>query len=120
MVRLSDSMRNAPALKDYKQMVYDRADAIYDADIDPSLSLEEREEMLDLNRQDADQYLKDNLNNNALLRELQRILAQRFFNGQNTKQTNSYIRQQYPVTDMEVELDDEFNHSSPTYGFGDL
>lgn len=113
MVKLSKSMRNAPALNYYKEMVQDRADAIYDTDIDPSLSLEEREEVLDSNRQDAEDYLKYNLSDDALLKELQRILAQKFFNGQKTKQQNPYIRQQYPVSDIEVEMNEMYN--DPNY-----
>lgn len=105
MVRLSDSMRNAPALRDYKQMINDETDRMTYAD--PGNAPDNYADRV----QAAEEFYRNKMNDDALLQELQNILAKKFFNQNNqmNPQQKSYIRQQYPVTDMEVELDEMYN-----------
>ena len=106
MVRLSESMRNAPALKNYKQWVNDETDRMTYAD--PGNVPDNYADRV----RAAEEFYNDKMSDDALLNVLQDILAQRFFNGQNTRQSNKYTRQQYPLTDEEVEMDEMYNDSN--------
>lgn len=105
MVKLSDSMRNAPALDDYKQWVNKETDRMTYAD--PGNAPDNYADRV----QAAEEFYNNKMNDDALIQELRNILAKKYFNQNNqiTQQPGPYIRQQYPVTDMEVELDEMYN-----------